>query len=103
MISPKTLQNARRLGLVLAAGAALLVFPALADVLELTNGDHYSGTIISMTRSNVEFQSEIQGLVKLPRDKVAKMTLHESVTTKSAAKPAVQGVIPSAAHPAKAA
>ncbi|MDB6108454.1 MAG: hypothetical protein JWR69_204 [Pedosphaera sp.] len=59
--------------------AALLVaVPARADLLELTNGDHYSGTVIALTRTNLEFQSEVQGLVKIPRDKVAKITLRES-------------------------
>ena len=55
---------------------------ARADVLELTNGDHYTGTIISVTRTNVEFKSEIQGLLKLPRDKVAVMTLQNPSTAK---------------------
>ena len=32
-----------------------------------------------MTQSNMEFLSEIQGRVKLPRDKIAQITLHEVV------------------------
>jgi hypothetical protein len=58
---------------------ALSVLPAKADMIELTNGDHYLGTVVSMTKSNVEFLSEIQGMVKLPREKIAQITLHEVV------------------------
>jgi hypothetical protein len=67
-------------------GLALATFtlPAKADLIELTNGDHYRGTVVGMTQSNVDFISEIQGRVKLPRDKVAQITLHE-VTPKPVA------------------
>src|SRR3954465_14756235 len=58
--------------------ALLVAAPSRADLLELTNGDHYSGIVIGMTKTNLEFQSEIQGVVKIPRDKVAKITLRES-------------------------
>lgn len=51
--------------------AAALALPVRADLLELTNGDHYRGTVISMTSSHVVFKSEVQGLVTLPREKVA--------------------------------
>jgi hypothetical protein len=63
--------------LLLAAIAVSIALSARADVLELINGDRYQGTLIGMDRTNVEFQSEIQGRVKLPRDKVARVTLHE--------------------------
>lgn len=55
---------------------------AKADVLELVNGDHYQGTVIGMNQSNVVFQSEIQGRVSLPRDKVASIVLHEAAAPK---------------------
>jgi hypothetical protein len=42
-----------------------------ADSVELTNGDHYSGTVLSVSLSNVSLRSEIQGLIVLPREKVA--------------------------------
>lgn len=58
---------------------AALALPARADLLELTNGDHYRGTVISMTASNVEFQSEIQGRVTLPRSKIATITFNEVI------------------------
>lgn len=78
MNSRNPLKNIARFGLIIAASAvSLIALPAKADLLELTNGDHYRGTVISMTRSNIEFQSEIQGLVKLPRNKVAQITFRE--------------------------
>jgi hypothetical protein len=62
--------------------------PLRADILELVNGDHYSGTVISMTPTNVEFRSDIQGLVKIPRDKVAGMSFRPTVVAKPIARPA---------------
>lgn len=85
MKSLHPLKYSTRVGLVLAAWAGLLALPAKADLLELTNGDHYRGIVISMTQSNLEFQSEIQGLVKLPRDKVASIRFHEPVVSHPAA------------------
>ena len=69
--------------------------PVKADLIELTNGDHYRGTVISMTQTQVEFQSEIQGRVTLPRDKVAQITLREVVAKPVVAiKPAAAPVAP---------
>ena len=79
--------------------ALLTAAPARADLLELTNGDHYSGTVIALTKTNLEFQSEVQGVVKIPRDKVARITLHES-----ASKPVANvTVTPQSATPASSA
>ncbi len=64
-------------GLLPAVVGGLPALPAKADLIELTNGDHYRGTVISMTLTNLEFQSEVQGRVKLPREKVARITFHE--------------------------
>lgn len=69
-----------------------------ADLLELVNGDHYSGTVIALTRTNLEFQSDIQGLVKIPRDKIAKITLRESVPKAVAKLPAVPPATPDATN-----
>lgn len=76
--------------LALTAGFAP---PAKADLIVLTNGDQYRGTVIAMTATNVEFMSEVQGRVKLPRDKIAQITLRE-VAAKPvvAAKPAAAPV-----------
>lgn len=75
----------RQIVLRVAFGLCLAVaLSARADVLELVNGDHYEGAILSVTQSNVEFQSEILGRITLPRDKVASMALREPATTKPA-------------------
>lgn len=68
----------------LTASTGMLIVPARAELLELTNGDHYQGKVISMTQTTVEFQSEIQGRVKLPREKVARITFHEPAATPAA-------------------
>jgi hypothetical protein len=71
--------------LPLASGFSLLLLlavPARADLLELVNGDHYSGTVVAMDPTNVEFRSEIQGLVKIPRNKIASINLHPAATLK---------------------
>ncbi|EEF60722.1 hypothetical protein [Pedosphaera parvula] len=78
------------------ASITLLALPATADVLQLTNGDHYSGTVISMTTSNLQFQSEIQGLVKIPRDKVANITLRPLALPAQARSATVQPATPNA-------
>lgn len=67
---------------------AAITPPAKADMIELTNGDHYRGTVIGMTLTNIDFMSEVQGRVKLPRDKVAQITLHEVTPKPVAARPA---------------
>jgi hypothetical protein len=80
MISRYFVQKAG-LGLWLAAATVL---SARADTLELVNGDHYQGTIVSVNQTNVEFQSDILGRITLPRDKVASMTLREAELPKAA-------------------
>jgi hypothetical protein len=47
-----------------------LAVTALADQLELSNGDRYTGKLLSVDEKQVKFQSEIQGIITLPRDKV---------------------------------
>jgi len=64
-----------------------------ADILELVNGDSYRGVILSMNRTNVEFQSEIQGRVLLPREKVARITFREPMVKKPVAETG-QSVVP---------
>jgi hypothetical protein len=67
----------RRFSLVLAALALSAALPLKADLIELTNGDHYRGKVIGMDSNNIDFVSEIQGRVHLPRNKVAQITFHE--------------------------
>jgi hypothetical protein len=68
---------------------------ARADSLELANGDHYRGTVISVTQSNVEFQSEMLGRITLPRDKVAHINLGEAPVLKPVTNSAALPVGPS--------
>jgi hypothetical protein len=63
---------------------AATTVPARADSLELVNGDHFRGTVVSMTQSNIEFQSEMLGHVTLPRSKVAHISLGETPVPKLA-------------------
>ena len=53
----------------------LLSFAALGDVVQMQNGDRYVGKIVAMTNDVVFVQSEVLGLVKVPREKVAAITL----------------------------
>src|SRR5207244_1426275 len=64
--------NASRLAGALAL--CLANSPAFADVIEMQNGDRYGGTVIAVNGTNLLFQSETQGRINLPRDKVSKVT-----------------------------
>jgi hypothetical protein len=71
------------------------VTPAAADSLDLTNGDHFRGTVVSVTQSNIEFQSETLGQVTLPRSKVAHINLGEMLVPKPSTNGATAHVGPS--------
>ena len=59
------------------------------DQLEMSNGDRYVGNVISVTQSNVTFQSEIQGRMNLSRDKVARVSFGEAAARTPAVAPTV--------------
>jgi hypothetical protein len=80
MNSSFTFRNIR-LGVVLALTGVLLAPLLRADVIELVNGDRYQGKIVSMTASEIEFQSDVQGRIKLSRDKVARIVFREAAVT----------------------
>jgi hypothetical protein len=67
----------RCLAVAVAMSGLMLASAARADLIELTNGDHYRGVVVAMTVTNMEFISEIQGRVFLPRAKIAQITLHD--------------------------
>ena len=76
MISTRT--PLRFIRFAIAASLALAgVLPLRADIVELINGDHYRGKVIGMDSNYVVFNSEIQGTVHLPRNKVAQITFVE--------------------------
>jgi hypothetical protein len=65
-------------GLALAAAIciAFLSCTALrADQVEMQNGDRYAGTVLTLTTNSVVLQSDVLGLLNLPRGKVATITL----------------------------
>jgi uncharacterized protein len=71
--------------------AALALFaaanPLLADQVELQNGDRYVGHILSLNSNTVVLQSEVLGTLRLPRSKVAVITLGAQALTNSPALP----------------
>ncbi len=87
-----------------AALALAGALPLRADIIELTNGDHYRGKVVSMNSNTIEFNSEIQGKVHLPRNKVAQITFVE-VAPKVIARTNATSVttVPTAAAPVSAA
>jgi hypothetical protein len=59
------------------AAVTLLGAVGRADIVEMVNGDRYSGTVISLTTTNVALQSGVQGLITLPREKLASITFRD--------------------------
>jgi hypothetical protein len=76
-------------GMVLwfAAAAALR-----ADVLEMQNGDRYSGQVLALSADTVVLHSEILGKINVPRSKVASLTFG---TNAAAARAASKPTLPS--------
>ena len=60
-----------------------------ADVLEMQNGDRYSGQVLAVSASTVVLNSEILGRINVPRSKVAKLTF-----SGNAAAPQTLGSLP---------
>jgi hypothetical protein len=80
--------------------ACVLTFTATglrADLLQMQNGDHYSGKIISMTTNSLVLESDVLGKVTLPRDKVSSMTFGAgSTASATTAVPGFTNAAPSA-------
>jgi len=55
-----------------------------ADVLDMQNGDRYSGQVLAMTADNVLLRSEILGKINVPRNKVASLTFGNNTAAASA-------------------
>src|ERR1700742_1685184 len=72
MISTRIASRIKYFGCV--AALALAALPLRAEMIELVNGDHYLGKVVGMDSNYVEFVSDIQGKVHLPRNKVAQIT-----------------------------
>jgi len=69
--------------LILFAGAGRLQ----ADQVELKNGDRYAGHVLSLNSNSVVLQSEVLGTLRLPRSRVAVITLGPVPATNSPALP----------------
>ena len=67
--------------------ASFVITPMLrADQVEMQNGDHYIGKVLSMSTDTIELESEVLGKINLPRAKVARLTFGTSaVASKEAA------------------
>jgi uncharacterized protein len=67
--------------------AALILFAAAgrlpADQVELQNGDHYVGHVLSLNSNTVVLQSEMLGTLRLPRSRVAVIVLGTGRATNS--------------------
>jgi hypothetical protein len=70
-----------------------------ADQLQMQNGDHYEGKVLSMTEESIVFQSDVLGKVTLPRNKVSQMTFG-SAAAPNAAQTTTAAPTPSAPVPA---
>ncbi|MGC3958674.1 MAG: hypothetical protein QM813_12270 [Verrucomicrobiota bacterium] len=81
-----------------------LTTKVLADQVEMKNGDRYVGQVISMSTDTLVLKNEILGTIKLPRDKVAQLTLGTNAIapTSRPATNAITATLP-AGLPAKAA
>lgn len=80
-------------GCLARLGAVVILFVSMiwlcADQIEMQNGDHYLGKVISLSTNTVILQSDVLGTVTLPRSKIALLTLGSSVSTNLPGLPAV--------------
>ena len=67
-----------------------------ADVLEMQNGDRYSGKVLAMSADTVVLHSEILGKINVPRSKVTSLTFG---TNAAAARVAANPAPPASANP----
>src|SRR5581483_1234920 len=66
-----------------------------ADQIEMLNGDHYVGRVLSLGADTLVLQSDVLGTLKLPRSKISAITLSTlspiSVTNSARLKPNLKG------------
>jgi hypothetical protein len=55
--------------------AILAAFAVAGDQVEMKNGDHYTGRILSVTAESVVLENEILGKLTLPRSKVTLLSV----------------------------
>ena len=68
------------------AAVLLLALPLSlrADQIQMQNGDHYSGKVLSLDTNTLVLRSEVLGTVRLPREKVALVTFGAVALTNAA-------------------
>jgi hypothetical protein len=86
---------------VLCAGLAFAALPALADSVQMVNGDVLKGRVVSLDDKQLRLESETLGQVTIPRGKIHAITLGEhkatAATSVPAARPSVSEVSPEVA------
>ena len=88
--SQKPKSGALRTTVALVCGALALFATAgwlAADQVELQNGDRFAGQVLSLNSNTVVLQSDVLGTLRLPRSKVAVITLGTGSATSSPALP----------------
>jgi hypothetical protein len=70
-------------------GTFLTAFSLHADQLQMVNGDHYAGKILSLNSNTIVFESDVLGKVTLPWEKVASMDFGANATTNAPVAPRV--------------
>jgi hypothetical protein len=72
---------------LLCAALVLFTVPVQlsADQVEMQNGDHYVGQVLSLNTNLVVFRNDVLGTIRLPRAKVAGITLSPRSATNSPA------------------
>jgi hypothetical protein len=83
----KKLQRLLGLGLGCALAGCFSASRACADQVEMQNGDHYSGKVLSLSSNQVVFQNDVLGTIKIPRSKVVSVNFGSAPDTKPARPP----------------
>ncbi len=77
-------ENGLVLPLTKVAFALFLVSSALADQIQMQNGDRYIGHVVTLTNDILVLRSEVLGTIAVPRARIASISLGNIVPTNSA-------------------
>ncbi|MGD1088583.1 MAG: hypothetical protein ABR955_07630 [Verrucomicrobiota bacterium] len=83
--------------LFVSAGIFFMVVAAprlRADMVEMQNGDRYFGKVLSMSADNVVLESEVLGIINVPRKKVASVAFGTNAAAPKAAADVAQVFVP---------
>jgi hypothetical protein len=73
---------ARTIGTFCGAGAVCAAALSIrADLVVMHNGDRYNGKVLSVTTNNLVLQSDVLGIVTVPRGKIANVAFGTNVVT----------------------